>query len=90
MSGGGQATEQRSGSRFLYDSFDAAAAATAAARIDANERVAQVQFAMLDQRLDRIEALMERLERRLWLTVYGVVGLILAQGVATLIGIGPV
>ena len=76
--------EAKGGSRFLYDSFDAAAA-----RIDANERIAQVQFTVLDQRLDRIEAVMERLERRLWLTVYGVVGIILAQGVATLIETAP-
>ena len=77
-------SEERSGSRFLYDSFDAAAA-----RIEANERVAQVQFAVLDQRFDRIEALMERLERRLWLTVYGVVGVILAQGAVALMDAAP-
>lgn len=71
----------RAGSRYLYDSFDAAAA-----RIEANERVAQLQFDTLDQRLDRIEGLIERVEKRLWLAVYGVVAVILSQGVATLIG----
>ena len=33
----------------------------------------------VNRRLDRIEQMMERLERRLWLTVYGVAAVILAQ-----------
>ncbi|MCV6824084.1 MULTISPECIES: GTA head formation protein, RCAP_rcc01685 family [Halocynthiibacter] len=73
-----------SGSRFLYDSFDAASA-----RIEANERVSKLQFATLEQRLGRIEVMIERLERRLWLAVYGVVGVILAQGVASLLDMAP-
>lgn len=71
----------RSGSRFLYDSFGAANA-----RIEANERVAEVQFSTLDVRLERIEKMIERLERRLWVTVYGVAGVILAQAVVSLLG----
>ncbi len=76
--------EKHSGSRFLYDSFDAARA-----RIDANERVNQMQFDALGQRLERIEMMIERLEKRLWLTVYGVVGVILAQGVTSIIDAVP-
>lgn len=72
----------RSGSRFLYESFGAAKA-----RIEANERVAEVQFNTLDVRLARIEKMIERLERRLWITVYGVVGVILAQAVVSLLGL---
>ncbi len=74
----------RAGSRFLYDSFDAATA-----RIDANERVAKLQFDALAGRLERIEAMIERLERRLWLAVYGVVAVVLAQGVASFLNITP-
>ena len=33
----------------------------------------------MDRRLERIEALIEGLERRLWMTVYGVVAVILTQ-----------
>ena len=80
----GQERPQATGSRFLYDSFDAATA-----RIEANERLAQLQFDQLDDRLKRIEAMIERLERRLWIAVYGVVGVILAQGVAGLIDAAP-
>ncbi len=68
------------GSRFLYDSFDAATA-----RIEANERVSKLQFEALADRLVRIEAMIERLERRLWLAVYGVVGVVLAQGIVSLL-----
>ena len=63
-----------SGSRFLYDSFDAAQA-----RIEANERVAEERWAALDYRLGQIDTVLERLERRIWLGVYGVAAFLLAQ-----------
>ncbi len=72
------------GSRFLYESFD-----VATARIEANERVSKLQFESLGERLQRIEAMIERLEKRLWLAVYSVVGVILAQGVAAIIDAAP-
>ncbi len=50
-----------------------------AVRIEANERLSAMQFEMLNTRLDRIEEAMERLEKRLWLTVFGVAGAILTQ-----------
>ena len=56
---------------------------------EALEKVLQLQFEGIDDRLDRIEVLMERLERRLWLTVYGVVGTILAQAASQLITMTP-
>ena len=62
------------GSRFLYDSFDAAQA-----RIEANERVAEERWAALDYRLGQIDAVLERLERRIWVGVYGVAAFLLAQ-----------
>ncbi|SEN03514.1 hypothetical protein SAMN05216227_1006119 [Pseudorhodobacter antarcticus] len=63
------------GSRYLYDSFDAAAA-----RIEANERVAEERWTGLEYRLGQIEGSLERLEKRIWLGVYGVVAFLLAQG----------
>ncbi|SMX36716.1 GTA head formation protein, RCAP_rcc01685 family [Maliponia aquimaris] len=48
-------------------------------RLEAHERVSKLQFDALTDRFQRLEALMERLERRLWLTVYGVAGAILAD-----------
>jgi hypothetical protein len=51
----------------------------AAARIEANERVAEERWAALDYRLGRIEAALERLEKRIWLGVYGVAAFLLTQ-----------
>jgi hypothetical protein len=68
------------GSRFLYDSFDAAAA-----RIEANERVAEERWSGLEYRLAQIEGTLERLEKRIWLGVYGVAAFLLAQGAEALI-----
>lgn len=71
---------ERSGSRYLYAPFDAANA-----RIEANERVQEERWAALTFRLQGIETALERLERRLWLAVFGVVSVILAQGINELI-----
>jgi hypothetical protein len=70
------------GSRYLYAPFDAANA-----RIEANERVQDERWQALSFRLEGIEAALDRLERRLWLAVFGVVSVILAQGVNELIQI---
>ena len=68
------------GSRFLYDPFDAATA-----RIEANERVLGERWQALAYRLESIETALERLERRLWLAVFGVLSVVLAEGVSRLI-----
>lgn len=57
-------------------------------RIEAQERLVALQFAQIDARLQRIEEAMERLERRLWVTVYGVAAVVLAQGMQSLIVAG--
>jgi hypothetical protein len=62
------------GSRFLYDSFDAAQA-----RIDANERVANERWAALEFRLGRMEGALERMEKRIWLGLFGAFGFLAAQ-----------
>jgi hypothetical protein len=58
-------------------------------RLAAHERVAEIQHAHLCQRLDQIEEMMERLEKRLWLTVYGVVAVILAQAFQSILVVTP-
>ncbi len=68
------------GSRYLYDSFDAAAA-----RIEANERVAEERWTGLEYRLGQIEGTLERLEKRIWVGVYGVAAFLLAQVAETLL-----
>ena len=51
-------------------------------RIEAHERLSDVKFAQVQVQLTRIEMMVERLEKRLWLAVYGVVAVVLAQGAA--------
>lgn len=71
--------------RYGYDPMDY----NPALRIEANERVTSLQFESLNQRLDRIEEAMGRLEKRLWLAVYGVVAAILAQAFQSLLHVTP-
>lgn len=68
------------GSRYLYAPFDAANA-----RIDANERVQDERWQALNFRLEGIETALERLEKRLWLAVFGMISVVLAQGLHDLV-----
>lgn len=54
-------------------------------KLQAHEHVVQIQHDNLIRRLDRVEEMMERLERRLWLTVYGIVAMILGQAVQSVL-----
>lgn len=64
-----------------FEAFDCAPAL----RLEAHERVSKLQVDGLNRRLEKLEQEMERLEKRLWLTVYGVVGLVLAQAFKSLL-----
>lgn len=66
--------QRLSGSRYLYEPFDAAAA-----RVDTLEQVAEARWDALERRLGSLEALLERIERRIWLALYGLSGVILAE-----------
>ena len=57
-------------------------------RIEAHERLSDVKFAQVQVQLTRIEMMVERLEKRLWLAVYGVVAVVLAQGVLSILKVG--
>lgn len=69
-----RASTRGGGSRFLYDPFD-----VASARIDVNERILEERWAQLERRLNHIEITLDRLEKRMWLAVYGAASLILAD-----------
>ncbi len=71
--------------RAVYEPFDCAPGL----RLAAHERVSAVQHEHLCRHLERLEEMMERLERRLWLAVYGVVAVILAQALQSLVTVGP-
>ena len=53
-------------------------------RLAAHERLMQLQHEHLNRRLERIEQMMERLERRLWFAVYGVAAMVLGQAFRSL------
>ncbi len=72
------------GSRFIKDSFG-----WHDQRFEAQERIMALQFGTVDRRLESIERLIEGLERRLWMTVYGVVAVILTQAVQGIIEYAP-
>ncbi|MBD3786224.1 MAG: hypothetical protein IE922_04525 [Sphingomonadales bacterium] len=70
------------GSRYLKEPF-----AVHEQRFEATEKIMELQFAQVERRLDRIEGMIEGLEKRLWMTVYGVVAVILTQAVQGILDI---
>ena len=76
------------GSRFLYEPFDCARTDCAPGRqIEAYERVMVERWAGLEFRLKTMEELLARLERRLWMTVVGVSGVVLTEAAASLLSL---
>ncbi len=71
--------------RYGFEAFDCAPAL----RLEAQEQMARVQHDAVMHRLERFEVALERLERRLWLAVYGVVAAILAQAFQPLLAALP-
>ncbi len=59
-------------------------------KLEAHERLVALQFAQMALQLGKIEALIERLEKRLWLTVYGVAAVVLGEFVIGLVQSGRV
>ena len=56
-------------------------------RLELVEKLSEVQFEQVAQSMARLEVAMERLERRLWVTVFGVVAAILASAVDQLLNL---
>ena len=71
--------------RYGFEAFDCAPAL----RLEAHERVSGLQYDGLCRRLEKMEEMMEKLEKRLWLTVYGIVAVILTQAVQSILEIRP-
>jgi hypothetical protein len=70
---GGQNT-RGGGSRFLYEPFD-----IASARLDASERISEERWEQLGRRLNHMEKTLDRLEKRMWLAVFGAASMVLAN-----------
>lgn len=69
------------GSRYLYEPFEYAPAH----KLEANERVFEERWKGLEYRLAQIELMLERLEKRVWLTIFGVSAAILSETITGLI-----
>jgi hypothetical protein len=76
---------QEGGSRYLKEPFGYAHEA----RVEATERVMDVRFEGVEKRLERIEAGISSVEKRLWVMVFGVVGVILTEGVQSILNWVP-
>ncbi|PKP71618.1 MAG: hypothetical protein CVT82_00920 [Alphaproteobacteria bacterium HGW-Alphaproteobacteria-4] len=72
------------GSRYLKAPFE-----VHEQRFEATERIMELQFGQVEKRLERIEQMIGGLEKRLWMTVYGVVAVILTQAVQGLLSWAP-
>ena len=68
-----------------YEPFDCAPAL----RLNAHEQITKLRFEGISARLDRIEQMIERLEKRVWLAVYGVAGAVLAQVFLKFVQVAP-
>ena len=79
MGGGG------AGSRYLKEPFECAHEH----RFEATEKIMALQFETVERRLGRIEAMIIGVEKRLWMMVFGVVGVIVSQAVQSLLQFGP-
>lgn len=72
------------GSRFLKEPFE-----VHEQRFEAIERIMELQFTQVERRLERIEEMIQGLEKRLWMAVYGVVAVILAQAFQSILEFAP-
>ena len=72
------------GSRFVKEPFD-----WRDQRYEAQERIMALQFGQVEKRLERIEAMIGGLEKRLWMSLYGVAGVVLTQAAQSLIDFVP-
>ncbi|MCV2868528.1 hypothetical protein OEW28_07795 [Defluviimonas sp. WL0002] len=72
------------GSRYLKEPFEC----THEHRFETTERIMALQFETVERRLERIEAMIEGVEKRLWMTVFGVVGVILSQAAQSVLEFG--
>ncbi|MEL6584865.1 MAG: hypothetical protein AAFQ36_13630 [Pseudomonadota bacterium] len=72
MSGDGQ--RRFGGSRYLYEPFDAASA-----RVETLEQVLIARWEALEQRLVSLETKIDTMERRMWMAVYALASVIVAE-----------
>lgn len=78
---GADTLKKKAGSRYLYEPFSSGADSAPMQRVEANERVLEERWKALDYRLGQIEGKLDRVEKRLWLTIFGVAAAVLKETV---------
>ena len=58
-------------------------------RLRAQEQLSQLHYDTINRRRERLEQMIERLERRLWLAVYGVAAAIVGQAFQSFLAVSP-
>jgi len=82
--------EATGGSRYLYEPFQCAKPLCQPAQsLEAYERVMDERWNALEYRLNALETLLQRLERRLWMTIVGVAGVVLAEAAQSVLMNAP-
>lgn len=76
--GVGETERKSAGSRYLYEPFEV----RAGHQLEMYQKVLDERWKALEYRLAQLESMMERLEKRLWLTIFGVVGAVLTEAVS--------
>ncbi|MFN0114565.1 MAG: hypothetical protein ACKVPY_07815 [Paracoccaceae bacterium] len=78
-------TGQPGGSRYLKQPFDYASEI----RVEAIDRIMGLQFDTMEKRLVRIEQMVQNIERRMWVAVFGVVGVVASELIQSAMRFGP-
>jgi hypothetical protein len=78
-------TASQAGSRFVKQPFDYAHEI----RVDAIDRIMALQFEVMEKRLERIEQMVQNIERRIWVAVFGVVGVVVTEVLQSAMAFGP-
>ncbi len=74
------------GSRFLYEPFESSRRPCEPdLKLAAYERIMAERWTALEYRLKVLETVLQRLERRMWLTIVGVAGVVLSEAAASLL-----
>ena len=78
-------TVSQAGSRFIKQPFDYAHEM----RVEAIDRIMALQFEVMEKRLERIELMVQNIERRIWVAVFGMVGVVVTELLRSAITFGP-
>lgn len=72
---------RKGGSKYLYEPFPPSHNSVPLLRLETLEQVQVERWKALDYRLAQMEGKLDRLEKRVWLTIFGVAAIVLEEAV---------